>query len=516
MFVSSTKKHVSIHGMSRMPWKRRPASLPKPRFQSNWRSVSFMRAMYSICLPVTGCTTPFAKCCWDQWFVPKATAMFAVSMFQKSFCDKFLGERFCESVGTLGGAARPGIGVITLGSNGVLVAHSVLIVVCDLVWYVCCMGEVRMGCAIMAGLLFSAAFIGAFESSGVFEVYFWKSPLVAWALLLCHPRLLRMGRWRPWSIWPWMTIVALMNCEEKTPKCPRCVCLRWRKYTRVDIYSDALLIPKSSHFGHGVPKCAALQVFHELWFCILAEQKLFCCNQWVHDSELQQIIMGVVWTSEGDLMSFLLAAKVCPTDVKENMGQLMPILPQSVLWKYELPFQRHCGDGNGVEQVGIPRRELWKSFLMPRMPCCPGFEVWVWNPWKWAIDEWDHMPWPIQRRTLTSWVQLWPNFSQKHNRPWHTSCLCWTWLEIFPLNPCLVVLGRAGLHKQGVFLCPNLQAWRSHLLCQKYWCFWSWTYILAPLIRMAHGGERCLLQMCIDCLFSEPRPSYEMAVFDRL
>jgi hypothetical protein len=81
--------------------------------------------MYSICLPVTGWTTAFAKCCWDQWFFFKATAMFAVSMFQKLFCEKFLGERFCESVGTLGGAARPVIGVITLGNNGLLVASPV-------------------------------------------------------------------------------------------------------------------------------------------------------------------------------------------------------------------------------------------------------------------------------------------------------------------------------------------------------------------------------------------------------
>jgi hypothetical protein len=92
-----------------------------------------MRAMYSIFLLVTGWTTALANFCWDQWFVPKATAMFADSMFPKSFCDKFLGERFCESVFTLGGAARPVIGVIILGSNGVLVAPSVLIVVCDLV-----------------------------------------------------------------------------------------------------------------------------------------------------------------------------------------------------------------------------------------------------------------------------------------------------------------------------------------------------------------------------------------------
>jgi hypothetical protein len=58
---------------------------------------------------------------------------------------------------------------------------------------------------------------------------------------------------------------------------------------------------------------------------------MFCCNQRVHDSELRQIIVGVVWTSEGDLMSFLLAAKVYPTNVKVTLGQLMPILPKSVL-----------------------------------------------------------------------------------------------------------------------------------------------------------------------------------------
>jgi hypothetical protein len=54
-------------------------------------------------------------------------------MFQKSFCDKFLGERFCGRVGTLGDAARPVIGVTTLGSNGVLVAAPVLVFDCYLV-----------------------------------------------------------------------------------------------------------------------------------------------------------------------------------------------------------------------------------------------------------------------------------------------------------------------------------------------------------------------------------------------
>jgi hypothetical protein len=51
-------------------------------------------------------------------------------MSQKSFWDKFLGERLCERIGTLGGAGRLVIGVTTLGSNGVLVVSLALIFVC--------------------------------------------------------------------------------------------------------------------------------------------------------------------------------------------------------------------------------------------------------------------------------------------------------------------------------------------------------------------------------------------------
>jgi hypothetical protein len=87
-------------------------------------------------------------------------------MSQKSFCDKFRGERFCGRVGTLGGAARLVIGVTTLGSNGVVVVSLVLIIVCDIVLYCCCMGEVIFGWDKTAGLLFSAALAGAFESPG--------------------------------------------------------------------------------------------------------------------------------------------------------------------------------------------------------------------------------------------------------------------------------------------------------------------------------------------------------------
>jgi uncharacterized protein YqgC (DUF456 family) len=96
-----------------------------------------------------------------------AIAMLADSMSQKSSCDKFMGERFCERIGTLGGASRPVIGVITLRSYGVLVVSSVSIIVCDLVWYRFCAGEVKIGWDKSAGLLFSAILAGAFESPGV-------------------------------------------------------------------------------------------------------------------------------------------------------------------------------------------------------------------------------------------------------------------------------------------------------------------------------------------------------------
>jgi hypothetical protein len=80
--------------------------------------------------------------------------MLADSMSQKSSCDKFLGERLCERIGTL-------------RSNGALVVSSVLIIVFDLVWYRCCMGEVNIGWDKSAGLLFSEVLAGAFESPGV-------------------------------------------------------------------------------------------------------------------------------------------------------------------------------------------------------------------------------------------------------------------------------------------------------------------------------------------------------------
>jgi hypothetical protein len=65
--------------------------------------------------------------------VPKAMAMLDVSMLRKSSCDKFMGDKFCVRASTLGDAARPIIGVTTLGSNDVLLVVVMSIGLYDLV-----------------------------------------------------------------------------------------------------------------------------------------------------------------------------------------------------------------------------------------------------------------------------------------------------------------------------------------------------------------------------------------------
>jgi hypothetical protein len=90
--------------------------------------------------------------------------MLAVYMSQKSSCDNFLGERFCERIGTLGGAGRLVIGVTTLRSNGALVVSLALIIVCDIVWHCWCTGEAKIGWDKLAGIVCSEALAGAFGS----------------------------------------------------------------------------------------------------------------------------------------------------------------------------------------------------------------------------------------------------------------------------------------------------------------------------------------------------------------
>jgi hypothetical protein len=101
--------------------------------------------MYSISFLVMGWTTALAWCAWDQWWFPRAMAMWAVSMPQKSSWDKLRGAIFCERLGTLGGEGWLDIGVTTLGSNGAFVLSRAWIVVCYLVWRVGGTGEVNIG-----------------------------------------------------------------------------------------------------------------------------------------------------------------------------------------------------------------------------------------------------------------------------------------------------------------------------------------------------------------------------------
>jgi hypothetical protein len=77
--------------------------------------------IYSISIPVMGLMITLSWCFWDKCLFPRAMVMWAVSMPQKSFLDKFRGERFRDHVGTLGGEGLRVIGVTILGSNGALV-----------------------------------------------------------------------------------------------------------------------------------------------------------------------------------------------------------------------------------------------------------------------------------------------------------------------------------------------------------------------------------------------------------
>jgi hypothetical protein len=102
--------------------------------QMGWRRVSFMSAMYSIYFPVMGWMTALAWCCWDQWLSPRAMAMCAVSMPQKSGWDKLRGESIRDRVGTLGGDGHSVLGVTTLRGNDAAVISCVWVVVYDLVF----------------------------------------------------------------------------------------------------------------------------------------------------------------------------------------------------------------------------------------------------------------------------------------------------------------------------------------------------------------------------------------------
>jgi hypothetical protein len=97
--------------------------------------------------------------------------MLAVSMSQKLSLDKFLGERFCERICTLGGASRLVIDVTTLGSNGALVVSLVLIIVCDLVWRRWCIGEAKIGWDKLMGIFRGCSDESTLRSKDIMKVF---------------------------------------------------------------------------------------------------------------------------------------------------------------------------------------------------------------------------------------------------------------------------------------------------------------------------------------------------------
>jgi hypothetical protein len=105
-----------------------------------------------------------------------------------------------------------------------------------------------------------------------------------------HPSCL----WLPLAIGRWTITVAFDNCGEIIREYPRCVHWPWPRCIHFDTGNDALRDPTSIHAARGEPTFAAFIVFRVQLFCILAEQKLFCCNPQDHGSAQPQRAVDAV------------------------------------------------------------------------------------------------------------------------------------------------------------------------------------------------------------------------------
>jgi hypothetical protein len=97
-----------------------------------------------------------------------------------------------------------------------------------------------------------------------------------------------------------MITVVFDNCGAIIREYQQCVRWPWSRCKHFDIASDALRDPTSIHTGRGEPKCVSFLVFRVQLVCILAEQKLFCCNRQDHGSAQQQRAMDAVARLEED------------------------------------------------------------------------------------------------------------------------------------------------------------------------------------------------------------------------
>jgi hypothetical protein len=94
--------------------------------------------------------------------------------------------------------------------------------------------------------------------------------------------------------------VAFANYGEGTREYPQSVHWPWSRCIHVDIGNDALRDPNNIHVARGVPKCVTLLVSRVKLFCILADQKLFCCNPRGHESKPRRSVEDTVSRSAGD------------------------------------------------------------------------------------------------------------------------------------------------------------------------------------------------------------------------
>jgi hypothetical protein len=95
--------------------------------------------------------------------------------------------------------------------------------------------------------------------------------------------------------------MAFDNCGEIIREYPQCVHLPWARCIRFDTGNDALRDPESTHAARVEPKFAAFLVSHVQLFCILAGQKLFCCNLRAHGSAPRQRAVDAGARFAGDL-----------------------------------------------------------------------------------------------------------------------------------------------------------------------------------------------------------------------
>jgi hypothetical protein len=94
--------------------------------------------------------------------------------------------------------------------------------------------------------------------------------------------------------------VELGNCGKRTQVCLQCVNWPWPRCTHFDIGNDAWLEPRNIHVVGEVPKFVVLMVSRVQLFCILAVQKMCCCNPRGHESEPRQTTVGAVSRFAGD------------------------------------------------------------------------------------------------------------------------------------------------------------------------------------------------------------------------